>query len=358
MKTILHVVGARPNFMKAAPVWDAIQRFDKFKQILVHTGQHYDNMMSEIFFTELNLPLPKYNLDVGSGSHAQQTALIMTKLEKVLLVVKPDLVIVYGDVNSTVAASLVCSKISIPLAHVEAGLRSFDRRMPEEINRLVTDQLADYLFTPSEDGDLNLKNEGIKSDKIFFVGNVMIDTLIKLKTLAEMPEIFSELNEYILVTLHRPSNVDNINNLESIISNLLEISKTNPVVFPVHPRTKHVLQKCNINYHNHQNFYLIDPLGYLQFLGLIKNAKAVITDSGGIQEETTWLGIPCITVRENTERPITITVGTNQLIGLAYSKMPQTVNNLTKKTEHKIPPLWDGKAADRIADIIKNHLLD
>ena len=357
MKSIVHIVGARPNFMKAAPVWKNIQDNTSFKQILVHTGQHYDNFMSDIFFKELDLPIPDFNLNIGSDSHARQTAAIMIKLEELLTNLNPDMVIVYGDVNSTVAAALVCSKIAIPIAHIEAGLRSFDHSMPEEINRLITDQLADLLFTPSEDADSNLIKEGIEKSKIHFVGNVMIDTLNKLNSIASVPKEFDGLKDYILVTLHRPSNVDNIENLKSIFNNLLKVCETNSIVFPIHPRTQKVLNDNKLNFKNINNLYLVDPLGYLEFLGLMKNAKAVITDSGGIQEETTWLGIPCITVRKNTERPITITMGTNKLIGLDYKKIPQAVENITENIKYKIPPLWDGEAAKRMVNVINDYLM-
>ena len=353
---LIHVVGARPNFMKAAPLWSAISRVTNFTQILVHTGQHYDKLMSEIFFKELNMPVPDYNLNVGSSSHARQTASIMIKFEKLVNELKPDLVAVYGDVNSTVAAAMVCSKLSIPVAHIEAGLRSFDRKMPEEINRLLTDQLADLLFTPSKDGDDNLIKEGISENKIHLVGNVMIDTLVKLLPKAKKPKQFHNFKQYILVTLHRPSNVDNFESLNSIIQNLEIISRSYPIIFPVHPRTKKIITDNNMNYFNKENFYLIDPLGYNEFLGLMKHAFTVITDSGGIQEETTYLGIPCITVRENTERPITISLGTNQLIGMNYHKLPELVNNpICEHTRSNILiPLWDGKASYRIAEILSN----
>lgn len=359
MKNILHVVGARPNFIKAAPVWNAIHELEEINQILVHTGQHYDSIMSDIFFEELSIPQPDYNLNIGSNSHARQTAAIMIKLEDLILKNTPDLVMVYGDVNSTVAAAMVCSKISIPFAHVEAGLRSFDRNMPEEINRIITDQLADLLFTPSEDGDQNLVKEGVDKGKIFFVGNVMIDTLDKLNSKARMPKKFEQLNNYILVTIHRPSNVDDINNLKSILDNLIKVSNTHPVIFPIHPRTKQVLLNSQTKYNYIENLYLIEPLGYLEFLGLMKNAKAVITDSGGIQEETTWLGIPCITIRKNTERPVTIKMGTNQLIGLDYNTIPSVINSLNYERQlNTKPPLWDGSASVRIAGIVKNYLKD
>ena len=355
---LIHVVGARPNFMKAAPVWSAIAKINGFNQILVHTGQHYDKLMSDIFLKELQIPVPDYNLNIGSDTHARQTAAIMIKFEKLLVDLNPDMVLVYGDVNSTVAAAMVCSKSLIPFAHIEAGLRSFDRRMPEEVNRLITDQLADLLFTPSIDGDENLINEGIPKNKIHFVGNVMIDTLTKLLPKANKPNKFKDLNQYILVTIHRPSNVDDFESLKSILQNLETISNSIPVIFPVHPRTKKIITTNNLNIINNKNFHLIEPLGYIEFLGLMKNATAVITDSGGIQEETTFLDIPCITVRENTERPITISLGTNQLIGKDYYKIPDLINNIinTKKQSKPLIPLWDGQTSDRIAKVLANKI--
>ncbi len=355
---LIHVVGARPNFMKAAPVWSAIAKITEFDQILVHTGQHYDKLMSEIFFNELQMPLPDHNFNIGSDTHARQIAAIMVKFEKLVVELNPDMVLVYGDVNSTVAAAMVCSKLLIPFAHIEAGLRSFDRRMPEEINRLITDQLADLLFTPSVDGDHNLLNEGIPKSKIHLVGNVMIDTLSKLLVKADKPNRFKDLQQYVLVTLHRPSNVDNFESLKSILQYLRTISNSIPIIFPVHPRTKKIITANILDITNNLNFHLIEPLGYLEFLGLMKTATAVITDSGGIQEETTYLGVPCITVRENTERPITISLGTNQLIGKDYYKIPELINNAInlKKQLNTIIPLWDGKASDRIAEILLNGI--
>src|ERR1700677_2002911 len=313
---VLHVVGARPNFMKVAPVYRAILERGH-EQTLVHTGQHYDSRMSDVFFKELEIPEPDENLNVGSGSHAQQTAAIMSSFEPAVLARKPDIVLVYGDVNSTVAATLVCSKLGIRVGHVESGLRSFDRGMPEEINRLVTDQLADMLFTPSTDGDENLAREGIAKEKVFFVGNVMIDTLIRL--LPQADEAFSKLKEKLsldsfgLITLHRPANVDDPSVFLPMLEELNSLSRDLQLIFPVHPRTRHKwsaqLEQCN------PRLRVIEPLGYLEFLALQKNATIVITDSGGIQEETTCLGTPCLTLRENTERPITVAVGTNVLIG-------------------------------------------
>ncbi len=354
MIKLIHVVGARPNFMKAAPVWNAINKMTDFNQVLIHTGQHYDKLMSGIFFKELQMPAPDYNLNIGSDTHARQTAAIMIKFEELVNELKPDLVLVYGDVNSTVATAMVCSKLSIPIAHVEAGLRSFDRRMPEEINRLITDQLADLLFTPSKDGDANLIKEGIPESKIHFVGNVMIDTLVRLLPKADIPNKFQNLNQYVLVTLHRPSNVDDARSLRSILHNLEMISKSIPVVFPVHPRTKKMITENDLNILNNINFHLIEPLGYLDFLGLMKRAVTVITDSGGIQEETTYLGVPCITVRENTERPITVSIGTNQLIGQDIDRIPDLVSHAVnrKKRSNVIPSLWDGKTSERIVETL------
>ena len=351
----LHVVGARPNFMKAAPVYRAISS-SGHEQTLVHTGQHYDALMSDVFFEALQIPAPDESLNVGSGSHAQQTSAIMSRFEPVLLAHQPDVVLVYGDVNSTVAAALVCSKLGVRIAHVEAGLRSFDRTMPEEINRLLTDQLADLLFTPSSDGDENLVREGIAKEKIFLVGNVMIDTLIRFLPKAE--QLFQGLKEkltladYGLVTLHRPSNVDDAATFLPMLKVLGELSLQLPLVFPVHPRTSQrwatELKQAG------SGLRVIDPLGYLEFLALQKHARVVITDSGGIQEETTYLGTPCLTLRENTERPITITHGTNQLIGRDWEKLREGVRAaLDDNRAHKMPPdLWDGRAAERIATIL------
>lgn len=354
---LIHVVGARPNFMKAAPVWRAIDKLTDFQQVLVHTGQHYDILMSEIFFSELNLPQPDYNLEIGSATHARQTAAIMIKFEEVLWQVKPDLVLVYGDINSTAAAAIVCSKLHIPFAHVEAGLRSFDRRMPEEINRLITDQLADLLFTPSIDGNENLLKEGIAESKIKLVGNVMIDTLVRLLPKAYKPKEFNNLEQYLLVTLHRPSNVDGPQILQIVLNKLQEVSEQIPVIFPLHPRTKKMIAENKLSVVQNTNLNLIDPLGYLEFLGLMRSANAIITDSGGIQEETTYLGIPCITVRENTERPVTVSIGTNVLIGSKFDKINELVTLILKgkSKPHAIPPLWDGQAAERIALVIKDY---
>lgn len=360
---VLHVVGARPNFMKAAPVIAALEERDSIAQALVHTGQHYDANMSDIFFRQLGLPQPNVNLEVGSASHARQTAEIMVRMEDVVLDRRPDLVLVYGDVNSTVAAALVCAKLLIPVGHVEAGLRSFDRTMPEEINRLLTDQISDLLFTPSPDGDENLLREGITPEKIHRVGNVMIDTLVRLLPLASehwdslcamLAQDGLDLNHhYTLITLHRPSNVDDADTLSRIMDALVAISQDIPVVFPVHPRTRGQLVDMGFDMRR-QGFRLIEPLGYLDFLALQSRAAVVITDSGGIQEETTYLGVPCITVRENTERPVTVTMGTNILVGQDMQRLrvelEQILNGNTRRVQ--IPPLWDGKTGERIAQVI------
>lgn len=353
--TIVHVVGARPNFIKAASVYSACANRG-ISQIIVHTGQHYDHNMSQVFFRELGLPHPEINLEVGSGSHAEQTAGVMLRFEKVVLEIRPDWAIVYGDVNSALAAALVCAKLSIPVTHVEAGLRSFDRRMPEEINRLLTDQVADLLFTPSEDGNANLQREGICVSKIHFVGNVMIDTLVKFLSLAKGIPQGKYPDTYALVTLHRPSNVDDRATLAGISKALVGISYKVPVVFPVHPRTRQHIASLGI-LENAPQLYLVEPLGYLEFLNLEQHAKVVITDSGGIQEETTFLGVPCLTLRENTERPITVSMGTNLLIGSDYGRLEQEVAAILagKVKKGQIPPLWDGQAAERIADILAEY---
>lgn len=354
---LMHVVGARPNFMKVAPVWAALAACAGVRQTLVHTGQHYDANMSDVFFAQLGLPEPDANLGAGSGSHATQTAQIMTGFEPLALSHRPDLVLVYGDVNSTVAAALVCAKLLIPVAHVEAGLRSFDRTMPEEINRVLTDQMADLLFTPSSDGDANLRREGIAPQKIHCVGNVMIDTLVRLLPLASQRwdnPILSPWRErpYILVTLHRPSNVDDPAMLAQIMAALSDISHTFPVFFPVHPRTRKRLQDGG--WAPAAELYLCEPLPYLDFLALQGRATAVITDSGGVQEETTYLGVPCFTVRANTERPITVELGTNLLVGQDMEWLRREVQGIASGRAKigRVPPLWDGKASERIAATI------
>ncbi|MBN1472862.1 MAG: UDP-N-acetylglucosamine 2-epimerase (non-hydrolyzing) [Syntrophaceae bacterium] len=356
-KRILHVVGARPNFMKIAPIMREMANYqERFEQMLVHTGQHYDANMSQIFFEELEMPRPDINLEIGSASHALQTAQIMQKFEAVLMDYKPDWILVPGDVNSTIACALVASKLGVKIAHVEAGLRSFDRTMPEEINRVLTDQISDLLLTPSKDADENLMREGVAPAKIRFVGNVMIDTLVRLMPKAEIrwPKLRDEyqLDRYILVTLHRPSNVDDQGTLEEIMSAVTEISEHIPVLFPVHPRTRNMISNLKRNPRNSQ-LILTEPKGYLDFLALQMKATLLLTDSGGIQEETTYLGIPCLTARPNTERPVTITNGTNQLVEsratALLNAIERVLNNDHDRMEKQLPDLWDGKTAVRIA---------
>lgn len=356
---ILHVVGARPNFMKAAPVLRALSLHSAVRQTLVHTGQHYDAAMSDVFFRQLQMPAPDYNLGVGSASHAQQTAAVMTAIEPVLQECRPDLVLVYGDVNSTVAAALVCSKLAIRVAHVEAGLRSRDRSMPEEINRLLTDQLSDLLFTPSQDGNENLQLEGIEAARVHLVGNVMIDTLVRL--LPEAQRLFpADLESpYALVTLHRPSNVDDLDWLRKMLGTLSDLSEELKIVFPIHPRTRQRLGALGDSVAGNGSLQLLDPLPYVDFLALQTRAAMVITDSGGIQEETTYLNIPCLTVRENTERPVTITLGTNQLVGRDTGRLKRAATELlasglprgAREGKCRVP-LWDGHASERIAQVI------
>lgn len=348
-----HIVGARPNFMKAAPVVAEFARRG-WKQLLVHTGQHYDELMSDLLFKQLGLPAPDINLGVGSGSHAQQTGAVMTAVEKLLAERRPRVVVVYGDVNSTMAAALAAAKLHIPVAHVEAGLRSFDRSMPEEINRVVTDQVADYLFTPSADGDANLLREGVAGEKIFLVGNVMIDTLVRCLSIADASNVLSKMklgldDPYVLVTLHRPANVDTPEILAGLINVLGEIATRIPVVFPMHPRTRARIG----DFTRPPGLHLIDPVGYLEFVGLERGARLVVTDSGGVQEETTYLGVTCLTVRPNTERPVTITEGTNVLVGTDPAHLLRSAQEhlSAEKPCAKVPPLWDGHAAERIADV-------
>ncbi|HRJ40480.1 MAG: UDP-N-acetylglucosamine 2-epimerase (non-hydrolyzing) [Caldilineaceae bacterium] len=354
---ILHVVGARPNFMKAAPVYRACVARG-IRQTIVHSGQHYDANMSDIFFTQLGIPQPDFNLEVGSGSHAQQTATIMQRMEPIVIEQRPDWVLVYGDVNSTLAGTIVCSKLGQLVAHVEAGLRSFDRTMPEEINRLLTDQVADLLFTHSEEAAENLTSEGVAAERIHFVGNVMIDTLIRLLPQCEPPQFPGVNGRYVLVTLHRPSNVDNPAALHQIMRALERVDQSLAVIFPVHPRTRRRLEEQAYKIDNPQ-LHLIEPLGYQEFIGLQRNATAVITDSGGVQEETTFLQIPCLTLRSNTERPVTVTIGTNKLIGSDPDRIISEINAILAGNGKKgaIPTLWDGHAGERIVDILMaSHL--
>ena len=337
--------------MKVAPVMNALKARKHVVQTLVHTGQHYDANMSDVFFEQLGIPAPDVNLAVGSGTHARQTAEIMTRFEPVLLERQPDLVLVYGDVNSTVATALVCAKLGVRVGHVEAGLRSFDRTMPEEINRLVTDQLADLLFTPSEDGDVNLQKEGIPAEKIFRVGNVMIDSLVKLLPAAQRQKQNGPPERYALVTLHRPANVDDSIILKRILQSLLEVSHDLSVIFPAHPRTRKRI--ADFGLHTDQ-LQILDPLSYLEFLAMQSRATVVITDSGGIQEETTYLGVPCLTLRENTERPVTVSLGTNVLVGRDPDKLRSELSRILAGQAKKgtVPPLWDGHAGERIATLL------
>jgi len=391
MKVIL-VVGARPNFMKIAPLCRAIRKRNQsihdnryiIHNILVHTGQHYDYEMSKIFFEDLELPEPDIYLGVGSGTHAEQTGRIMIELEKMLLKEKPDLLVVVGDVNSTLAGALTAVKLHIPVAHVEAGLRSFDRTMPEEINRLLTDAISDYLFTPSPDANENLKKEGIEDKKIFLVGNIMIDSLLsnmeKVKKSGTLKKFGlkkeqsiddrQQTTDYALLTLHRPTNVDDKDAFGRIINALIKISQHVPIIFPVHPRTKKQMQVFGFQHYFvdlkkdtssiiNNGLYLTDPLSYSEFLNLMAHAKMILTDSGGIQEETTVLDIPCLTLRENTEWPITITQGTNVLVGNDTQKIEneafKVLNGKGKKGN--CSELWDGKASDRIIEVLLEQLV-
>jgi UDP-N-acetylglucosamine 2-epimerase (non-hydrolysing) len=361
MLKILNIVGARPNFMKIAPIYAEMKRRStEFLPMIIHTGQHYDAAMSDSFFIDLGMPKPDVHLNIGSASHAVQTAKIMVEFEPIVLTHKPDWVLVVGDVNSTVACALVCAKLGVKVAHVEAGLRSYDRTMPEEINRILTDSISDLLLTPSPDGDENLKKEGVSADKIKFVGNVMIDSLLRNLKIAESSIIREELNliekQYAVMTLHRPSNVDDKATFSGLIEAMLEISNKIPIVFPAHPRSRGKINEFGFAEKvEASNIKLIDPLGYLDFMRLYSGAKLVLTDSGGLQEETTALGIPCLTLRENTERPITIEMGTNILVGTNPEKIKQTAFEVlanNTKTDAKIPPLWDGKTAERICNAL------
>lgn len=358
------IVGARPNFMKAAPLCKELNEHNHlFETVLIHTGQHYDRNLSQLFFEDLKLPRPDISLGAGSGTHAQQTASIMIKLEQALLQIKPDLVIVFGDINSTLAAAVVSAKLHIKLAHIEAGLRSFDKRMPEEINRIVTDRLSDFHFVTEAAGVANLKNEGVPDDKIFLCGNIMIDALMQNIKIAEKSEILNKLSlekeNYAVVTMHRPSNVDDIDKLKSLINTLSEISRKIKIVFPCHPRTAQKIERSDIIESVDKNrFHIIEPLGYLDFLKLISESKMVISDSGGIQADTTFLKVPCLTLRETTEQPSTIEFGTNQLCGAdpvsITNAVEEILNNNSKPS--RLPDFWDGKTAVRIVEILKEKL--
>lgn len=359
---ILCVVGARPNFIKIAPLLEEFKKNPKFVPILVHTSQHYDFEMSKSFFDDLDIPQPNYSLGVGSGTHGFQTGEIIIELEKVCLQERPKLVVVVGDVNSTIAGALVAAKLHIPVAHVEAGLRSFDREMPEEINRLLTDHISDFLFTTCKTADKNLLCEGIPKNKIFFVGDIMVDTLLKYKKRALACPIIKKLDlekkKYAVLTLHRPSNVDDKKILKGLLSTFDKIQEKIKIVFPIHPRTKKQIRKFDLEKHikKMRDFIIIPPLGYIEFMGLLIHAKFLMTDSGGLQEESTTLSIPCLTFRENTERPVTVTIGTNTIVGTDKNKILKEINKILtgKGKQGKVPKYWDGKTAERIVKIIIN----
>jgi UDP-N-acetylglucosamine 2-epimerase (non-hydrolysing) len=369
-RKIVSVVGARPNFMKVAPVLlEMTRKPDRFESVLVHTGQHYDESMSAVFFRDLGIGDPEHNLSVGSGSHAAQTAEIMKRFEAVCLAEKPDLVLVAGDVNSTLACSVTAAKLLIPVGHIESGLRSCDRTMPEEINRIVTDSVSDLLFTTESSGNCNLRREGVPESKIHFVGNTMIDSLVRCSRELEAgsgPRLAAlKQNSYYLATIHRPSNVDEPDQLGKVLDILEAASESAPVLFVTHPRTRERLQRANrgdrfldiegiVPELRNGRVYLLPPLSYLDFLDTMSRTRAVLTDSGGIQEETTYLGIPCLTLRENTERPVTVEVGSNEVVGLDQARILRLLQIILKGNWKKpaVPPLWDGKAATRIVDVL------
>ncbi len=353
---VVHVVGARPNFMKIAPLMRAFGAVPALESILLHTGQHYDERMSRTFFDELGIPEPDVNLEVAGGSHAVQTARILERFEAFLLERTPGLVVVVGDVNSTAACSLAAAKLSIPVAHVEAGLRSFDRTMPEEINRVVTDALSELLFVSEPSGVENLAREGIAGDRVHLVGNVMIDTLLQHRERAAASTVLADLRlrerGYAVLTLHRPANVDEPERLVAILGPILEVAETMPVVFPVHPRTRATIEGAGLKLPN--GLRLVEPMGYLDFLRVMSDARLALTDSGGVQEETTVLGVPCVTLRDNTERPVTITHGTNRLGGTSPETIRAAIGEaLAAPPRHGVPPLWDGRAAERIAEVVR-----
>jgi UDP-N-acetylglucosamine 2-epimerase (non-hydrolysing) len=361
-KTIVHVVGARPNYMKIAPVMEALRGEARVRQLLVNTGQHYDEQMAGGFLKELQLPTPDRDLGVGSASHAVQTAKVMMAFEEICLAERPDLVVVVGDVNSTMAASLVAAKLVIPIAHVEAGLRSRDKYMPEEVNRIVTDRLADLLLTPSRDADDNLRAEGTPQERIHFVGNVMIDTLRRHLPIATLERIRNRISvvdgPYAVLTLHRPSNVDDRETFGGILNAVRQVSTKMPVVFPVHPRTRNRVREFSLE-EALDGVMLTEPLGYVDFLALTSHASLILTDSGGLQEESTALGIPCVTLRENTERPVTVTDGTNRVVGTKTENIVAGVEQVFASTAPKrMPELWDGHAADRIAAVLIRFLFE
>ena len=355
------IAGARPNFMKIAPIIHAIQKSNegnkKIKYRLVHTGQHYDAKMSDTFFEQLNIPHPDANLECGGGTQAEQTAAIMIAFEKELIANPADLVLVVGDVTSTMACSIVAKKLNVKVAHVEAGIRSFDLTMPEEINRMVTDSITDYFFTTSVNANENLAKNGIKSENIFYVGNVMIDTLLANQAKFVKPTFFDDLNlqekQYIVLTMHRPANVDQTHKLKSMMEEIVNNVHELPILFPIHPRTAKIIEELNINASNLQ---IVEPLGYHEFNYLVQHSKAVITDSGGITEETTVMGVPCLTLRDNTERPETVTLGTNELVGTDPKNIKPALEKLFAGNWKKggIPDKWDGKTSERIVEVLKN----
>jgi len=360
VKTVLEVVGARPNYMKIAPLMDALRGVDGLRQVLVNTGQHYDEAMAKGFIRELSLPMPDRDLEVGSASHAVQTANVMIRFEQVCLEERPDLVVVVGDVNSTMAATLVAAKLLIPVAHVEAGLRSHDWAMPEEVNRVVTDRLAQILLTPSPDANENLRREGTPPERVHLVGNIMIDTLFRQLPLAALDRVRGRVRvddkQYAVLTLHRPSNVDVPETFKSILTAVSEIAAELPVVFPVHPRTQARIDEFGFRDYL-KNVQLTGPLGYIDFLSLTSHARLVLTDSGGLQEESTALGIPCLTLRENTERPATVSHGSNRVVGTAVAGIIRGYHEAMAHTgAFPVPPLWDGKAGGRIAAVIERFL--
>ena len=374
MIKLLSVVGARPNFMKIAPIVDELKKFPEIEHCLVHSGQHYDELLSGNFFADLGLPKPDVNLQTGSGSHAVQTAEIMKRIEPVLLNYKPQMVLVVGDVNSTIAAALTAVKLGIGVAHIEAGLRSFDMTMPEEINRKLTDAVSSLLFVTEHSGVENLKHEGVPDEKIFLVGNVMIDCLLRHRELAARSPVLDRLGlrqkasgcrPYGVLTLHRPSNVDDPNTLQGILSAVTALAVEFPVFFPIHPRTRKNIESfglvrylANAAGGDSIGIVPLDPLGYLDFLSLNDRARIVLTDSGGVQEETTVLGVPCLTLRENTERPATVEHGSNQIVGVDSDRILAAARSILRKParQSQRPPLWDGKAAPRIVAIIREHL--
>jgi UDP-N-acetylglucosamine 2-epimerase (non-hydrolysing) len=372
---LLSIVGARPNYMKMAPLVRELAQQADFDSILVHTGQHYDNAMSDVFFRDLGLPRPALNLKIGSASHAVQTAEIMKRFEEVCCQIQPRLVIVPGDVNSTLACSLTAAKLRIPVAHIEAGLRSFDRSMPEEINRIVTDAISDLLFTTEESANRNLRREGVAEERIHFVGNTMIDSLARCYPLLQQIEVSGPLaslngTAYFVATIHRPANVDDPEHLSLVLEILASASRLAPMLFVIHPRTwdrlqrvqqKSMLVELNDDVHDLRRgfVYLLPPLGYLEFLQLMSKSTAVLTDSGGVQEETTFLGIPCLTLRENTERPATVDLGTNEIVGLDGRKILSCLHNILRNDWKKaaVPPLWDGRAADRVVKVLSRTIV-